>query len=63
ALWQDESLDHFVRDEQYESTIFYIMENPVAAGLAKTPDQYRWLWVNDTQPGEAVPHQFKKASA
>lgn len=62
SLWQDESLDHVVRDKEYESTIFYIMENPVAAGLARTPDQYRWLWVNHEQPGEAVPHQFKKAS-
>jgi putative transposase len=60
SLWQDESLDRVVRDNEYDSTVFYIIENPIAAGLARIPKQYRWLWVNDAQPGEAVPHHFQK---
>jgi putative transposase len=60
SLWQDESLDRVVRNNEYGSTVFYIIENPIAAGLAKHPDHYRWLWVNDAQPGEAVPHRFRK---
>jgi putative transposase len=59
SLWQDESLDRVVRDNEYESTIFYIVENPVAAGLARVPRLYKWLWVNPAQPGEAVPHPFQ----
>lgn len=60
SLWQDESLDSIVRDNEYDKTVFYIMENPVAAGLVNDPKHYRWLWVNDEQPGEAVPHRFMK---
>lgn len=60
SLWQDESLDRVVRDNEYGSTVFYVIENPLAAGLAQRPDHYRWLWVNDAQPGEAVSHRFRK---
>ncbi|HUS20263.1 MAG TPA: transposase [Terriglobales bacterium] len=60
SLWQDESLDRVVRDNEYEKTVFYIIENPIAARLARHPKDYRWLWVNDAQPGEAVPHRFRK---
>jgi putative transposase len=61
SLWQDESLDRVVRDNEFEATVFYIMENPVAAGLASVPSQYKWLWVNPAQPGEAVPHHYRPA--
>lgn len=59
SLWQDESLDRIVRDNEYESTIFYILENPVAAGLVNDPNDYKWIWVNSAQPGEAVPHPYQ----
>jgi REP element-mobilizing transposase RayT len=43
AFWQDESYDHWVRDEREWSRIrSYIEENPVRAGLAARPDAYRW---------------------
>ncbi|HUQ49748.1 MAG TPA: transposase [Terriglobales bacterium] len=63
SLWQDESLDRVVRDNEYDKTVFYIIENPIAAGLAKVPDEYRWLWVNPAQPGEAVPHRYNMLPA
>jgi REP element-mobilizing transposase RayT len=46
SVWQDESFDHIVRSyEKLESTVEYFRQNPVRRGLAKAPEQYRWLWV------------------
>jgi hypothetical protein len=33
ALWQNENYDHLVRSEE---------ENPVRAGLAEKPEEFRW---------------------
>lgn len=42
-FWQDESYDHWVRDsEELEKIVHYIEWNPVAAGLAKTVEAWRW---------------------
>ncbi len=42
-FWQDESFDHWVRDlAQLERIRSYIEMNPVKAGLAKTPEEWRW---------------------
>jgi REP element-mobilizing transposase RayT len=42
-FWQKESYDHWVRNEQEWARIAkYIEENPVQAGLAKSPEEYRW---------------------
>lgn len=44
-VWQDESFDHVLRSaESLEAKIRYIRENPVRRRLAKTPEEYRWLW-------------------
>lgn len=43
AFWQRESYDHWVRDQQELDRIAaYIENNPVKAGLAAEPSQYRW---------------------
>ena len=43
--WQDESFDHILRgDESLRKKAMYILENPVRAGLAVSPFEYRWLW-------------------
>ncbi len=43
AFWQDESFDHWVRNgTQFERTRTYIERNPVKAGLAETPERWRW---------------------
>ncbi len=43
VFWQDESFDHWVRDEEEMARIIhYIENNPVAAGLCARPDD--WLW-------------------
>jgi putative transposase len=42
-FWQDESYDHLVRSgDEFQRIRRYIENNPVAAGLAGTPEQYLW---------------------
>jgi REP element-mobilizing transposase RayT len=42
-FWQQESYDRWVRERAgREKVVRYIENNPVAAGLAKTPDAWRW---------------------
>jgi putative transposase len=42
-FWQDESFDHWIRDEaDFAKTLHYIEHNPVTAGLVKKPED--WLW-------------------
>ena len=42
-FWQAESYDHWVRDErELERIAAYIESNPVKAGLADDPSEYRW---------------------
>jgi REP-associated tyrosine transposase len=62
SVWQSESFDHILRsDEDVMKTADYICNNPVRAGLAKTPDEYRWIWRswvegNSAQAGLPAPH-------
>lgn len=43
AFWQKESYDHWVRDgEELERIIRYIEGNPVKAGLARAPEEWRF---------------------
>jgi len=43
TFWQDESYDRIVRDAaEFGRTVNYIELNPVRAGLASTPEGYRW---------------------
>src|SRR5262249_32275951 len=42
-FWQDESYDHWVRgNTEFERLCRYIEDNPVKAGLASKPEDYRW---------------------
>lgn len=42
-FWQHESYDHWVRNQrELNSIAAYIENNPVAAGLAKTPEDWPW---------------------
>jgi len=44
-LWLGESFDHMLRtEESAEAKVEYIAHNPVRKGLAKTPEEYPWLW-------------------
>ncbi|MBZ5533272.1 MAG: transposase [Acidobacteriia bacterium] len=60
ALWEPESFDRIPRsDGDFEYRVLYIVQNPIAAGLAKGPDDYRWAWRESAQPGAAAVHTSK----
>jgi len=61
-LWQDESFDRIMRAGEFSDKLEYIILNPISAGLAKRPVQYKWLWVQ--KPAQArVPVPQKPARA
>lgn len=44
TFWQDESYDHFIRDEaELERIVKYVLYNPVKAKLVK--EQIDWKWI------------------
>ena len=44
-VWQDESFDHVLRrDESQRAKVDYVCANPIRRGLAKSEDEYPWLW-------------------
>ena len=46
AFWQHESYDHVVRDEQeYNRVLFYIINNPVKAGLVRDWEDWKYTYV------------------
>ena len=45
-FWQHESYDRVIRDGgELERTIWYVLYNPVKAGIADTWEQWRWTYV------------------
>ena len=43
TFWQQESFDHWARDErEFYRIIAYIENNPVKAGLVSRPEEWRW---------------------
>jgi REP element-mobilizing transposase RayT len=45
AFWQDESYDHVIRDdEEYARIIWYVLENPVKAGLVANWNNWPWTY-------------------
>ena len=45
AFWQDESYDHFLRDDdELESIVKYVLYNPVKAGLVKEHTNWKWSY-------------------
>jgi REP element-mobilizing transposase RayT len=46
AFWQHESYDHVVRDgKELERVIYYVLNNPVSASLAKSWESWKWSYV------------------
>ncbi len=44
AVWQDESWDRIIRDEdEMVQKLAYMMHNPVKAGLVQRPEEYEFL--------------------
>lgn len=62
-LWESESFDRIIRsDAEFEYRMLYIAQNPIAAGLAKGPDDYRWAWRESAQPRAAAVHKLSFSS-
>jgi REP element-mobilizing transposase RayT len=60
VLWEPESFDRIPRSAaDFEFRLLYIVQNPIAAGLAKGPDDYRWAWRESAQPRAAALHTHK----
>lgn len=52
-FWMREYWDRFIRNESHlKSVVEYIHNNPVAAGLCKSPEQWEW---SSASPGNAEP--------
>lgn len=43
-VWDEEFFDHVPRFGEFEQEVEYIWDNPVRAGIARTPEEYEWLW-------------------
>ena len=42
-FWQAESFDHWIRDDtEHSRLVAYVENNPVKAGLCKTPGDWKW---------------------
>lgn len=42
-FWQRESFDHWIRNDEEKARISrYVVNNPVKAGLCKSPEDWRW---------------------
>jgi len=47
AFWLSESYDRLVRDEkELFFTIVYVVNNPVKAGLCKTPEEWKHTYLH-----------------
>ncbi len=45
AFWQHESYDHVIRDEEeLEHTVYYVLDNPVKAGLCRNWRDWKWSY-------------------
>jgi len=63
-LWQDESFDRIMRSGEFKKKLEYIITNPISAGLAQTPGQYKWLWLQESaQARVPVPQKSARASS
>jgi putative transposase len=50
-IWEEESFDRALRrEESIGDKVDYILGNPVGAGLATYPLEYRWLWRETETP-------------
>jgi REP element-mobilizing transposase RayT len=49
-VWQEESFDHVLRSqESFEEKLEYLKQNPVRRGVVKKPEDYPWLWIEQTR--------------
>jgi len=60
-FWQDESFDHWIRDEaEFEKIKRYIERNPVMAGLVS--EESEWAWSSVAQTSVCVGEKKEKST-
>ncbi len=51
TFWQEESYDHIIRNEcELERIVYYILNNPVKAGLVKNQNDWKWNYIAKAIP-------------
>lgn len=50
-FWEDENYDHILREGEWTRILFYIIQNPVAAGLCKNWRDWLWTYLAEEFPG------------
>jgi REP element-mobilizing transposase RayT len=50
-FWQHESYDHVIRQNEFGKIIFYILRNPVKAGLVTSVREWPYSYVNPSLEG------------
>jgi REP element-mobilizing transposase RayT len=51
AFWQHESYDHVIRDGEFGRIVFYVLRNPVKAGLCKKFSDWPYSYVSPELDG------------
>lgn len=63
AFWMREYHDRYIRDDTHlAAAIRYAENNPVAAGLCRTPEDWRWSSASAHRRGIAVAHRSERTS-
>lgn len=63
-IWQTSFYDHRVRDSgEYEKMRIYIHQNPVRAGLVRSPEEYLYGSANPKWQLDAVPQRLKPVAS
>ncbi len=66
SLWDFERFDHIIRDPAYFSEfLWYIIDNPVTAGLVREPSEYEWTFVHEAVAGsgQGIGHGLQRSHA
>ena len=51
SFWQSESFDHWIRDDaEHARLVAYVENNPVKAGLCKSPEDWKWSSAHERAP-------------
>jgi putative transposase len=54
-IWQEESFDRVTRSsDNLEAKARYILQNPVRKGIARSPEDYPWLWAPALVPARTT---------
>jgi RecG-like helicase/REP element-mobilizing transposase RayT len=63
-VWEKETFDRFVRsDRDLEEKFHYILRNPWDSGVARSNEDYAWIWTPEDEVRRALDIQAQKSSS